>query len=236
MIICISPAKTFNIQPYSINQKPYLNKGAHMMIDKLKTLDKETIIKKMKVSKKLAHQIMDDYAHFGQVTNAAIFSYYGHQYRHFDIASLDPSFYPNLKKHLFILSAVYGILNALDDISVYRLEMQDKSIMNLYDYWSPKIPAYIHKFHQGETIINLCSKEYGKIIEPLENTITIDIFQLKQNKLSIHSMEAKRMRGLFARYLVEHPDANLKHINIDGYHFNEEKSNYHHYVYIKEII
>jgi cytoplasmic iron level regulating protein YaaA (DUF328/UPF0246 family) len=236
MIICISPAKTFNLQPYSINQKPYLNKGAHMMIDQLKLLDKKTIVKKMSVSDKLADQIMYDYNHFGEKKNAAIFSYYGHQYRHFNVATLDPSYYPNLKKHLFILSAVYGILNALDDISVYRLEMQDKTIMNLYDYWSPKIPAYIRKFHKNETIINLCSKEYGRIIENLDHTINIEIYQKKQNKLSIHSMEAKRMRGLFARCLIENPSTDLKTLSIDGYCFNHEKSDEHHYIYIKEIV
>jgi len=235
MIILISPAKTFKNQPYSINQKPYLYKGAWMMIDKLKQVDKKTLMKKMKVSDKLADQIIYDYEHFNESHNAAIFSYYGHQYRHFDIASIDQSYYPSIKKHLFILSAVYGILNAFDDISHYRLEMQDKTVMNLYNYWSPKIPAYIRKFHRDETIINLCSHEYGQIIENLENTINIDFTQHKNNNYSIHSMEIKKMRGLFARALVLNPEQDIKQIEIEGYIYNQDLSDDKHYLYVKEM-
>ncbi len=236
MIIFISPAKTFRETDISFGQKPYFHKDALDMIDKLKTIPIETIEKKMKISNKLAHDVLNDYHHFDENHHAAIFSYFGHQYRNFDISSIDDSNYPYLKDHLYILSGLYGIVNAFDDISHYRLEMQDKTLMNLYKYWEPKIHKFIQTKLSGKTIINLCSNEYGQLISNLDQTITVDFQQLKKNgKYGIHSMEVKKMRGLFARYLVTHPKTDIKSIVIEDYIYQDDLSNNQKFVFVKTL-
>ncbi len=235
MIVLISPAKTFNIRPYSKGLTPYYNMEAQELIKSLKKLDKNTIIKKMKVSEKLATQIMEDYKNFGKTKNSAIFSYYGHQFKHFDVDSIATNQYDTIAQSLYILSGLYGILNAFDDISPYRLEMQDKTLFNLYDYWHDKIHKFIDTKHKGETIINLCSHEYGQLVDHLEQTITINFSQKIDNNYKIHSMEVKKLRGLFARHLMLNINDDLKSIAIDGYTFDEKLSDDHHYTYVKEI-
>ncbi len=234
MMIMISPAKTFKVHPLSRNQEPYFLSDAKLLHAKLSKLSKKMITKKMKVSDRLADSIYDQYQHFGKKENAAIFSYFGHQYRHIDALSLIPHYESSLS-NLYILSGLYGLLNAFDDISPYRLEMQDKTIGNLYDFWKPRLTAYIHDKFKHEVIYNLCSDEYGSLIKDLDQTITIEFYQLKNEKLSIHSMEVKKMRGLFARHMIINPDQDVKTIEIDGYLFDPLKSNIQTYVFIKEV-
>lgn len=234
MIIVISPAKTFKVHPLSRNQEPFFLSDAKLLHLKLSKLSKKMITKKMKVSDRLAESIYDQYQHFGENKNAAIFSYFGHQYKHIDAISLIPLYESSLS-NLYILSGLYGLLNAFDDISPYRLEMQDKSIGNLYHFWKPKLTDYIHDKFNQEVIYNLCSDEYGSLIKHLDQTITIEFYQLKHEKLSIHSMEVKKMRGLFARHMIMNPDQDVKTINIDGYHFDPLKSNNQTYIFIKEV-
>ncbi len=234
MMIMISPAKTFKVHPLSRNQEPYFLSDAKLLHAKLSKLSKKMITKKMKVSDRLADSIYDQYQHFGKKENAAVFSYFGHQYRHIDALSLIPHYESSLS-NLYILSGLYGLLNAFDDISPYRLEMQDKTIGNLYDFWKPRLTAYIHDKFNHEVIYNLCSDEYGSLIKDLDQTITIEFYQLKNEKLSIHSMEVKKMRGLFARHMIINPDQDVKTIEIDGYLFDPLKSNIQTYVFIKEV-
>ena len=236
MIIFISPAKTFRETHISFGHKPYFHKDALDLIEKLKNLPIVTLEKKMKVSNRLANNILNAYNHFDENHHTAVFSYFGHQYRHFDITSIDSSNYPYIKDHLYILSGLYGVVNAFDDISHYRLEMQDKTIMNLYKFWQPKIHKFIQTKLSGETIINLCSNEYGQLISNLEQTISIDFQQLKKNgTYGIHSMEVKKMRGLFARHLVIYPKSDIKSIVIDNYFFQKDLSNNQKYVFVQTL-
>jgi len=235
MILFISPAKTFRKNDISYQQAPFFLKEATYINKQLKALPIETLKKKMKLSDKLATQVYTDYQNFNKHHQAAIHSYYGHQYKHIDIDSLEQHYHDQIKQHVFILSGLYGILNAYDDISFYRLEMQDKTLFNLYQYWKPKIKAYIDTHYKHEVIYNLCSNEYGQLIDYLDQCITIDIYQLKNDKLKIHSMEAKRMRGLFVHHLIQNPNIDIKQLIIDGYHYSKNHSTDKHYVFIKEI-
>ena len=62
-----------------------------------------------------------------------------------------------------ILDAFYGIVNPLDEVLPYRLEMQypikvnDK---NLYKFWNDKI--YNKLYGEDKVIVNLASEEYKR--------------------------------------------------------------------------
>lgn len=234
MIILISPAKTFKKTDISYHKKPFYLNEAITLVERLKHLSKSDLKKQMKLSDKLTDEVYQFYQNFNQIHQAAIHSYHGHQYKHINIDQLEQKYHDNIKKHLYILSGLYGILNAFDDISFYRLEMMNKSLGNLYAFWKDKLTDYFNTYHQHEVIYNLCSDEYGKLVKHLDQVITIHIYQHKNNNLSIHSMEAKRMRGLFVQHIIKNPHMDIKSLNIDGYKFSTDHSDEHQYYFIKE--
>lgn len=227
MIIFISPAKTFRKSNIKSSITPVFLNETQKIVTKLQKLSKNDIKTKMRVSDKVAMQTYDYYQSFNKDSQPAIYSYFGHQYRHIDIDSLDQNDLHYMHNHVYIMSGLYGLLRPLDLISFYRLEMQDKTLIDLYAFWSPKIDNHIKTHHKDEILINLASKEYGQIIDHLDQTYTIEFYQIKKGKKSIHSMEAKKLRGLILHYIIKHKISTLndiKAITIDNYEFNQDLS------------
>ncbi len=236
MIIILSPAKTFNFVASPYDTIPVFIDDAHSLIKQLQTRPIKRLMAEMKISRSLAEKTKALYMSFGHLKTSAIHGYNGHQYRHFDVSSLEDSGLKENIKCIYILSGLYGLVKAYDGISPYRLEMKDKTIFNLYEYWQPKLHEFIKNTFKNELIYNLASDEYGQLIKDLKNVITIQFFMFKHGKLSIHSMEAKRMRGLFARYLVMYPHVDIKGIKLEGYTYSILHSTSTNYIFIRTII
>lgn len=232
MILILSPSKTFNRMIHTYTTSPVFEEDAKQLIEKLKSLSVNKLMKHMSVSKNLAMTAKEDYQHFGDIKTAVIHGYNGHQFRNFDIDTLEERYKNNLNS-VYILSALYGLLRAYDGISPYRLEMKDKTIINLYQFWKPKVQSYIKKNFSHETIYNLASDEYGQLIKDLDNVINIQFYTLSEGKLSIHAMEAKRMRGLFARYLIMYPHLEIKGIKLEGYTYSIQHSTQKTYTFVR---
>lgn len=172
----------------------------------------------------------------------ALFSYDGIQYKNIspNVFTLEAIEYVN--KHLFIISALYGVLRPLDGVIPYRLEMQAQIKLNseqsLYTYWGDKIYNFIN---EDEIIINLASKEYSKVIEPYiknENQMITCIFAcLKNDKLVQKATEAKACRGSMVRYLamnlIEDIEG-IKKFQAYNYHYSSRHSTKNTLVFIKE--
>lgn len=112
-------------------------------------------------------------------------------------------------EHLYILSGLYGVLKACDNIAPYRLEMgyhlPDGPYQNLYKFWNNKIAEQLPR---DAPIINLTALEYSKAVLPhLPDT------QIVTPKfLSVHpdtgeqkfvAVHAKIARGAFAHWIIE---------------------------------
>ncbi len=154
--------------------------------------------------------------------------------------------------HLFILSGLYGILRALDEIQPYRLEMGYKlpgnahdpsqlNITSLYDFWGDKIAQQLPK---NQDIINLSAVEYTKAVLPYitgtkkikpiaghEHTriITPKFLTIspKTGEPTFVTVHAKIARGAFARWLIQNriEDINrLKDFQEIGYKYNKALS------------
>ena len=124
--------------------------------------------------------------------------------------------------HLFILSGLYGVLKALDEIQPYRLEMGYKlpgnahdpsqpDITSLYKFWGDKIARQLPK---NQPIINLSAVEYTKAIFPHFKTIDglKDVQIITPKFLTVSSktgeptfvtVHAKVARGAYARWLIQ---------------------------------
>ena len=97
----------------------------------------------------------------------ALLAYDGIQYKYLSANTLKQEELDYLSNNLFILSALYGALKPTDLINFYRLELINNLLIEnkcLYEFRSNKVAQYIASFN--EIIINLCSKEYSKLIEP----------------------------------------------------------------------
>jgi cytoplasmic iron level regulating protein YaaA (DUF328/UPF0246 family) len=238
MIILLSPAKTFskNLIPSLVD--PVFKREASVLQRALKRVPFSTIQTSMKLSDSLLEDVKTYIKHFGKESFQAISTYEGQAFKAFDVRSLDKDAYSYMQNHLYILSGMYGLLRPSDGINLYRLEMQDKTIKNLYTYWKPKIKNYLLTYHHHELFINLASKEYQMVIDDQLSYVTIHFYERHQGELKQLSMMVKTMRGLFARYLIMHQVETLdsiKQIIINDYHYDQDLSDDHNLVFIKEV-
>jgi len=236
MKIFISPAKTFTKYEMTSMIEPHFQKNAKQLMSRLKRMDAITLKKSMKLSDSLLKEVTSFIKGFGHQSYKALFTYGGQAFKQLDPISLSEDDIAYANDHLYILSGLYGILKPLDGISYYRLEMQDKTVMNLYDYWKPKLNDYLSS--HDDLYINLASQEYSKVLPEQLNMITIDFIEQKQGIDLKQSMAIKTMRGLFARHLIMHRTEKLediKKIVIHDYHYDPSRSTDTYYLFKKEV-
>lgn len=232
MIILISPAKTFKKNPSQSDQNPLFIKESFVLQKKLKRLSKDQIKKAMKLSEKLATTVYHDYQHLNESHYTSIESYYGQVYKALNYETLNLEEKTYIEKRLYIISGLYGLVKPLDGISFYRLELQDQTITNLYEYWKPFIKSYLTHHHSNEIILSLCSNEYEKILEDIPH-ISIN-FDASEN---IHSMALKTLRGHFLREMAKHEIMHLedlKSLKVDGFIFDPNRSTHSQYIFRRD--
>lgn len=250
MISIISPAKNMrNIKLNNINPKTsvsnrYFTKETKEILQVLKSLSPFDIQSLMKVNEKIAFQ---SYAYFqdfnfGTEGVCGLLAYDGLVFKNIKSENFSKEDFIFANDHIKILDAFYGIVNPLDDILPYRLEMQypiridDK---NLYKFWDNKI--YDKLYSEDNVIVNLASEEYAKAVRRFlrEDDIFIDIdFKINKNgKLKTLATLAKIARGQMIKYIVENRINNpedLKNFNFDNYKFSHNLSTSRKFVFIKE--
>ena len=132
-------------------------------------------------------------------------------------------------------------MRPLDGIQPYRLEMGCKLQFdgkNLYQFWGDKL--YRALFEQGDTVLNLASKEYSKAItpylQPKDRWITCEFLTYRKGKLATVATSAKMARGQMARFIVQNhitAPENVQAFSWDGYAFAAEQSKEDCYVFVK---
>lgn len=175
-----------------------------------------------KIKEKTLNKTWDFY-HSQNLTAPALLAYSGIGYRMINFKTL------NLQKNdqflndeVFILSAMYGLLNALDNIEQYRLDFTIKVFqeMTLYNFWKNKVTDQIIKQvkkKEEQQILLLCSSEYTKAIDlQLLEKEKVKVYRLEasskeQKKLT--SMDLKKIRGLLLDYCLENKITDYKELN-----------------------
>jgi len=175
---------------------------------------------------------------FDQPERPAIYAYNGDVYTGFEARSIGDEAMAFAQGHLRILSGLYGLLRPLDPIRPHRLEMGTKwapRYSKLTDFWKDKIAKALAAdlAHIGsETVVNLASNEYWAAVKPhseklLGRIIEVDFRKDSPDGPKFISFEAKRARGMMARYICENhltdPEM-LKGFDHDGYRFDGESS------------
>lgn len=245
MLFLLSPAKKLDYDsPVSTttHTQPLFTKRSAELIKVLKTKSADDIAALMKLSPALSELNVKRYAEwkpkFDQKNSRqAVLAFNGDVYEGLDATSLTESQLNWAQEHVAILSGLYGVLRPLDLMQPYRLEMgtklQTRAGKNLYEFWGSDIANYLNERlneEKSRIVVNLASEEYFKSVDlkALDARVVQCVFQdYKNGVYKIISFNAKRARGLMARFAIEtkaKTPAALKKFNAEGYTFAQEES------------
>ncbi len=163
----------------------------------------------------------------------AVLAFNGDVYEGLDARSLKAKDLAWAQEHIAILSGLYGVLRPLDWMQAYRLEMgtalANAKGSNLYKFWGPQIAEHLNERLAADktpVIVNLASQEYFKAVDrkTLKARVIECVFEdFKGGKYKIISFNAKRARGLMARYAVKNKitqPAGLLKFDLEGYAYD----------------
>ncbi|MGH1341129.1 MAG: peroxide stress protein YaaA [Nannocystales bacterium] len=242
MLAVISPAKNLDLSPVGRKldtTQPALMTDAESLMKTTRGLSQTKIRELMNLSANLAKLNYDRYRAFelpftddNAQPAALIFNgdvYRGLRAREFSAEDLDYA-----QSHLGILSGLYGLLRPLDLMQAYRLEMgtrlPTRRGKNLYEFWGDRVAQQLDtalEGHQDDTLVNLASGEYFKVVRPrhFSRPIVECVFEDWKNTPDdgkVISFMAKVARGAMARYLItERVDRveGLQDFRVDRYRF-----------------
>ncbi len=254
MIVLLSPAKTLDYSASTLgtHTEPRLLKDSSKLIKVLKKKTPSAIKTLMKVSDNIANLNVERFQQFATpftMTNAkqSVLAFKGDVYQGLEADTFDEADYEFAQAHLRILSGLYGILRPMDLMQPYRLEMgtklQNGSFKNLYEFWGNRITKLINadlEATEGESIINLASKEYFRSVKTDKlkgNLIHIHFREKRGDKYKVIAFNAKKARGAMAKQIVKYKivdPEHLKSLEINGYVFNERMTDDSNYTFIKE--
>lgn len=242
MLAIISPAKSLDFDS-EIPEMPLSEIRFPEETERLARAIGNLTIRKLKaimpVSDNLIALNRQRYAEFfDQPERPAIYAYNGDVYTGFEARSLGDEAIAFAQDHLRILSGLYGLLRPLDPIRPHRLEMGTRwapRYSRLTDFWKDKIAGAVANDLErigSDVIVNLASNEYWASVKPHSaklpgRIIDVDFRKQSPDGPKFISFEAKRARGMMARYICENhltdPEM-LKAFDYDGYRFDSDGS------------
>lgn len=240
MIALLSPAKTLDFEralPPIDPTTPHFAEEARVLAKSAANLSQKRLSELMHISPRLAKLNADRFRDFADLPErSALFAFAGDVYTGFEAHSLDEAGIAFAQDHVRMLSGLYGLLRPLDAIRPYRLEMGTRWAprqKKLTDWWGDRIAKLLRTQIAEEgsgVILNLASQEYyAAVADKLEGLRVIDVEFREPGPGGPRfvSFNAKRARGMMARWLCEHHvtdvDA-MRGFDSDGYRFDAEES------------
>lgn len=243
MLLLLSPAKKLDYDTpvrTTLHTQPMFIDQAAQLIKVLKKKSASEVADLMKLSDALATLNVERYAAWKPVFNQvnarqAVLAFNGDVYDKLDASSLSDAQLKWAQEHVAVLSGLYGVLRPLDLMQPYRLEMgtrlQTPKGKNLYEFWGSSITGYLNERMQTKAVVvNLASEEYFKSVDvkALKARVIQCVFQdYKNGAYKIISFNAKRARGLMARYVIENKiskPAALQDFALEGYAYAKTES------------
>ncbi len=247
MLMLLSPAKKLDYDSpvrTSLYTQPQFIDKAEKLINILRPMSEADLSSLMKLSPALAElnvQRNQQWQPEFTLNNSrqAVLAFNGDVYEGLEAAGLSDKQLKWAQKHMLILSGLYGVLRPLDLMQPYRLEMGTKlknsAGTNLYQFWGSTIAEYINNHFEMQSVKNpivlhLASEEYFKAVDKkvLKAKVVQCVFQdYKNGTWKVISFNAKKARGLMARYIIENQcvsPTELKKFKSAGYEFNQEES------------
>ncbi|WP_028709130.1 peroxide stress protein YaaA [Propionicicella superfundia] len=244
MRVVLSPAKSLDLTsalpPVPVT-RPRHAARAWELVKILRTRSPADLGALMHISDELAALNATRYAAFRARPGAsdvrpAVATFAGDVYQGLDAWSLSPSDLEFAQGSIRILSGLYGVLQPLDGIQPYRLEMGTPLVTsrgsNLYEFWRDTVTADLRRgLDRTDAVVDLASQEYFGAVDPrtLGRRIVECVFtdEGPSGGYRIVSFFAKRARGLMARYIVTErltDVAGLPGFDLGGYAYAEDVS------------
>lgn len=245
MLIVISPAKKLDFESENLREDasiPSLLKETRKLMKVAKTLKAADLKAMMGISDNLADLNVKRFKAFKTPftpANArpAIDAFKGDVYIGLDAPTLSDEDRAFTNDCLRILSGLYGLLQPLDLMQAYRLEMGIKFASergtNLYNFWGDLITKELNKSFKGDAdpvLVNLASGEYFKAVnrKTLKARVVTPVFQeVKEGRARVISFLAKKARGTMTRYVIDNRIADplkLKDFCAGGYAYKPDLS------------
>ncbi|AUW60448.1 peroxide stress protein YaaA [Sphingobium sp. SCG-1] len=240
MIALLSPAKTLDFErplpPLQVS-KPYFSAEAHSLARSAANLTQKRLSELMHISPRLAKLNADRFRDFDNLPERpALFAFAGDVYTGFEVDTLDEVAVSFAQDHVRMLSGLYGLLRPLDAIRPYRLEMGTRWAprrTSLTDWWGNRIAQLLLEQLAEEgsgVILNLASQEYFAAVKGRlagVRVIEVEFREPGPNGPRFVSFNAKRARGMMARWLCEHRITDveaMRGFDYDGYRFDGQES------------
>jgi len=256
LLSVISPAKRLREQALPLDPaltsleqlEPRFSKDVATLVRAARKLKVDGLKQAMSISDDLANLNAERFKAFvlpsgGEVLNhvpaaqPAMHLFQGDVYQGLDAESLTVAQQQRAQDSLRILSGLYGVLRPFDLAQPYRLEMgtgmETSRGKTLYAYWGRQIADALDadaRDVNAPAIINLASQEYwGAVPKKALQTpvVTCQFKEWRGDKLKIISFNAKRARGLMARFMIEQSVdqvGGLKDFAVEDYGFSPEHS------------
>lgn len=240
MIALLSPAKTLDFErplPPLDTTRPHFAEEASALAKSAANLSQKRLAELMHISPRLAKLNAERFRDFADLAERpALFAFAGDVYTGFEAHSLDDAGVAFAQDHVRMLSGLYGLLRPLDAIRPYRLEMGTRWAprrKSLTDWWGERIAelllAQLSKEGSG-VVLNLASQEYfaavkGKLAGV--RLVEVEFREPGPDGPRFVSFNAKRARGMMARWLCEHHVNDveaMRGFDSDGYRFDASES------------
>ena len=228
MKIIISPAKSFKHFDNIDTEELLFPEKTKILVNKIKKLSMNEIGNLNMTNDKLTEKAYYDYQEFDfrDLSNPALFSYDGLVFKQFKMEDFTDINY--LNNHVYIISALYGLVKPMTGIRDYRLYF-DNTRYDLYDFW--KDDLYKKLYEDNDLVINLASKEYSKTIRPFlkktDKFITIDFKEVRDGKLKSVVAYMKQARGQMLREIITRKIEDIdeiKKLDINGFTYDPYNS------------
>ncbi len=249
MIVLLSPAKTLDFEralpPLAVTT-PHFADEARGLAKSAANLSQKRLAELMHISPRLAKLNADRFRNFAELPERqALYAFAGDVYSGFEVDTLDEAAVAFAQDHVRMLSGLYGLLRPLDAIRPYRLEMGTRWAprhKKLTDWWGDRIAALLRAQAAEEgsgVVLNLASQEYFAAVENRLDglrVIHVDFREPGPNGPRFVSFNAKRARGMMARWMCEHHVADVEAMqgfDSDGYRFDPAESDADHWRFMR---
>jgi uncharacterized protein len=246
MLFLLSPAKSLDYDtpapPKLPHTLPQFVPQSKALIAILKTLAPQDIARLMDLRDALSALNVARYAAWKPTftkknAKQAMLAFDGDVYDGLNAKTLGAQDLEWAQQHVGMLSGLYGVLRPLDLMQPYRLEMGTQLAnaqgSNLYKFWGTRIADYLNAQLAKDitpVVVNLASQEYFKAVDRkvLKARVVECVFEdYKNGVYKVISFNAKRARGMMARYAIEQriiSVGKLQTFTSDGYAFDAAAS------------
>ena len=249
MLFLISLTKSLDYEtpPHILaHTKSLFVRQSAALIQEIKTWSPQQISTLMKLSDVLPGLNVARYQAWSNKFTAknskpAVLAFNGDVSRELDAKTLSAQQLDLAQAHVCILIGLYGVLQPLDWMQSYRLEMDTalatKRGNNLYQFWGNDFFDYSNARAAVDTspvVVNLTTEEYFKAVDRKALTVRMlnCVFEDFKGsptggKYKTSCLFARRARGLMVRYAVKNQLTSVKKLvgfNAEGYRFDAPSS------------